>query len=151
MGRSRDHWRKPHRGVILSSYCVWAFHIVWRLFHPIMTAHSPVRPLNDIETHFKWHGLLWLKQCKSFRLYFLEMSTLLPSYFKRSQLHFGIMHSVQTYIKWKLFDGTFCWSRSLRMATTTLCYSSMRAGHVQSFGWDGNNMNRGRGCCRCVI
>ena len=48
-----------------------------------------------------------IKQFKSFQLHFLEMATLLPPYFKRPQLHFGVNHSFETYVKLKLFDDTY--------------------------------------------
>ena len=33
---------------------------------------------------------LTIKKCKSCQLHFLEMATLLPPYFKRPSLHFGL-------------------------------------------------------------
>ena len=53
LGRSRDNWRKHHLGVILSIYCLWYFHIVWRLFYHTRTTHSSCRPKSDFKKPFQ--------------------------------------------------------------------------------------------------
>ena len=40
-------------GVILSIYCFSYVQIEGRLFYRIVTAHSPVRHISDLKTHFK--------------------------------------------------------------------------------------------------
>ena len=59
LGRSRDNRREHHPGVNLSMYCFWfCFYITGRLFYPILTAHSPFRPIQDFKTHFKLQKLI---------------------------------------------------------------------------------------------
>ena len=67
-------------------WVVWiCFQNAGHQFYHIRAAHSPLWSLHDLDTHFKqYKRLLWLKQCQSFQIHFLEMATLLTPYFRRS-------------------------------------------------------------------
>ena len=74
LGRSRDHWRTHHLEESFHDFNVFdLFHIVG---HLLLTVHFDLyMSLKHISND---KSLLWLKQCKSFQLHFMEMPTLLP-------------------------------------------------------------------------
>ena len=96
--RSRDNLGQLHLGVNLIIFLVFDFsHCrarVCSILFLLLTAHFDLYMTLKHIANCK--SLLWLKQCQSFQLHFLEKATPLPPYFKRASLRFGLRHSLGT-------------------------------------------------------
>ena len=76
--RSQDNSWMHHLGVILSTPCVWYFHILYSLFNYFLTAYCQFDQNITLKRVRRNRTRLWLPQCQSFHLNFLiKMAALL--------------------------------------------------------------------------